>query len=188
MKKLILLACAAVLTFGTSFGQTWSLDKAHSNLGFTVTHMMISEVDGSFKSFDAKITSSKADLSDAVLELSAPVDGIYTGNDMRDGHLKGADFFNAEKFSTLSFKSTSVKKVKGENYKIVGNLTLHGVTKPVVLNAVIKGPIENPRSKKLMVGIKATGKINRVAFGVGTSGPSLGDDVEIKAVGEFVKD
>ena len=187
MKKLILSLAAGLFSLA-SFAQTWSLDKAHSNVGFSITHMMISDVDGSFKTYDAKLTSTKADFTDATFEFSAEVNSINTANDMRDGHLKSPDFFDAAKFSTVSFKSTSIKKGKGQNYTISGNLTMHGVTKPVVLKAVIKGPVENPRSKKPMMGISATGSVNRIAFGVGTSGATLSDEVAIKISGEFNKD
>jgi polyisoprenoid-binding protein YceI len=187
MKKTLLSLVAALVSVAT-FAQTWSLDKVHSNVGFTITHMMISEVEGSFKSFDAKLTSTKADFTDAKFEFSADVNSINTGNDMRDGHLKSPDFFDAAKNDKLSFVSTSVKKGKGQKYTITGNLTMHGVTKPVVLAATIKGPVENPRSKKQMMGITATGKVNRIAFGVGTSGATLSDDVTFKVGGEFTKD
>ena len=187
MKK-VLLSLAAGLVSVATFAQTWSLDKVHSNVGFTITHMMISDVDGSFKSYDAKLTSSKVDFSDAVFEFSAEVNSINTGNDMRDGHLKSPDFFDAAKYSAVTFKSTKIKKGKGQSYTISGNLTIHGVTKPLVLAAVIKGPVENPRSKKQMMGIIASGKVNRIAFGVGTSGSTLSDDVTIKVSGEFTKD
>ena len=187
MKKVFLSFAAGLISL-TTIAQTWSLDKAHSNVGFTITHMMISDVDGSFKSYDAKLTSSKVDFSDAIFEFSAEIGSINTSNDMRDGHLKGPDFFDAAKFSTVNFKSTKIKKGKGQNYTISGNLTMHGVTKPLVLAATIKGPVENPRSKKQMMGITATGKVNRIAFGVGTSGATLGDDVAIKISGEFTKD
>ncbi|NBA87114.1 polyisoprenoid-binding protein [Emticicia sp. CRIBPO] len=187
MKKTILLALGLFTSVAT-FAQNWTLDKAHSKLSFTVTHLMISEVDGGFKNFDAKITSSKADLSDAVFELTAQVNSISTDNERRDGHLKSPDFFDAEKFPTLTFKSTSFTKVEGKKYKLAGNLTLHGVTKPVTLDVVLNGPVENARSKKPMVGLKVSGTINRIAFGVGTSGPSVSDDVELRAAGEFTKD
>lgn len=187
MKKTLLSLVAALVSVA-SIAQTWSLDKVHSNVGFTITHMMISEVDGSFKSYDAKLTSTKADFTDAKFEFSADVNSINTGNDMRDGHLKSPDFFDAAKNEKISFVSTSVKKGKGQTYTIAGNLTMHGVTKPIVLAATMKGPIENPRSKKQMMGITATGKVNRIAFGVGTSGATLSDDVTFKVGGEFTKD
>ena len=187
MKKSFLFLCLSFISL-VGFSQNWAADKNHSSLGFSITHLMISEVDGNFKTFDAKITSAKADLSDAVFELTAQTNSINTGNEQRDKHLRSGDYFDAEKFSTLTFKSTSVKKVSGEKYKITGNVTMHGVTKLVTLDAVIKGPVEHPRSKKQMVGLKVTGTVNRIDFGIGTSGVTLSDEVEIKASGEFIKD
>jgi polyisoprenoid-binding protein YceI len=185
MKKLFLTVVAGIVSVAT-FAQAWSLDKSHANVSFTISHMMISEVDGNFKKFDAKVTSSKDDLSDASLEFSADIAGISTGNEMRDGHLQGAQWFDGAKHPTMTFKSTSFKKVSGETYTIVGNLTMKGVTKPVTLKAIVKGPIDN-KGKKL-VGIKATGVINRAEFGVGEAGTSPGNEVEFKVAGEFKKD
>ena len=165
MKKVFLSLAAGLLSLAT-FAQTWSLDKAHSNVSFTITHMMISDVDGSFKSYDAKLTSSKVDFSDAVFEFSAEVGSINTSNDMRDGHLKGADFFDAAKYSAVTFKSTSIKKAKGQNYTISGNLTMHGVTKHVKLVAIgavkaVKDPWGN-----IKTGFRVTGVVNRKDFGL----------------------
>ncbi|HEY9007515.1 MAG TPA: YceI family protein [Ohtaekwangia sp.] len=189
MKKLTLTAIAFVFAV-SAFAQIWSLDPAHSKLGFGVTHLMISNVEGSFKSFNAKITSSKEDFSDAVIELTADVNSINTDNDQRDGHLKGADFFDAAQFPTLSFKSTSFKK-KGKNtYTLAGNLTLHGVTKPVTLEVTFNGTAVHPYTKKTMAGFKVTGTLKRSDFGIGASTPGavVSDEVTISANTEFAKD
>ena len=188
MKKTLTFIALLFVSAGT-FAQSWSLDKGHSKIGFTVTHHLISEVDGNFKKFDAKITSSKDDFSDAVFELTAETASINTENEMRDGHLKGADFFDAAKEPTLTFKSTSFKKVSGNKYKVSGNLTIKGVTKPLTLDLTLTGPLANPNNKKLAVGIKATGTINRKDFGVGTSLASemVSEEVELRAIGEFQK-
>lgn len=189
MKKTILSAALFMVSVATSFAQTWSLDKSHAGLSFTITHMMISDVDGKFKSFDAKVTSSKADFSDAVFELTAEASSINTDNDMRDGHLKGADFFDVEKFPKVAYKSTSFKKVADKKYVLLGNLTMHGVTKPVTLNVTLNGPVENPRSKKQMIGLKAIGTVKRSDFGISTMPEAaLSNEIEIRANGEFVKD
>lgn len=187
MKKILLSVVAGMVSMAT-FAQSWSLDKSHANVSFTITHMMISEVDGNFKNFDAKLTSSKPAFADAQFEFTAQVANIATGNEMRDGHLQGAEWFDAAKHATLSFKSTSVKRIKGDQYTIVGNLTMKGVTKPMTLTATLKGPVENPQSKKQMMGIKATGTIDRTKFGVGEAGKSLGSPVTFKVSGEFSKD
>jgi polyisoprenoid-binding protein YceI len=189
MKKINILL-ALLFIAGSTFAQTWSLDKAHAKLGFNVTHLLLSEVEGSFKTFDAKITASKEDLSDAVFELTADATSINTDVENRDKHLKGPDFFDVEKYPTLTFKSTSFKKVEGKKYKLAGNLTLHGVTKPVELDVTLNGPSVHPFNKKTVVGLKATGTIKRTDFGVGASTPGavVSDEVNIVANAEFFKD
>src|SRR5437016_3894786 len=109
MKKTTLISALAVVLFSfTSPEQVaWKLDKAHSKFRFTVTHLMVSEVDGWFKSFDVKVVSSKEDFSDAVVEMTADVNSINTDVEKRDTHLKSPDFFDAEKYPTITFKSTA---------------------------------------------------------------------------------
>jgi polyisoprenoid-binding protein YceI len=189
MKKLNLLTLF-LFAVTASFAQTWSLDKVHSNLGFSVSHLMVSEVDGSFKNFDAKITSSKEDFSDAVIEFSADAASISTDNEQRDNHLKNADFFDVQKFEKLSFKSKSMKKVEGKKYKVLGDLTLHGVTKPVELDVTFGGTAVHPYTKKTIAGFKVSGIIKRSDFGVGasTSSAVVGDEVTLNAKTEFAKD
>lgn len=188
--KSIVFSVAVLLTSITAYAQTWTVDKAHAKVGFTVTHLMLSEVDGNFKTFDAKLTASKPDLSDAVIDLTADVNSINTENERRDGHLKSPDFFDAAKYPTLTFKSTSFKKVEGKKYKLMGDLTMHGVTKPVTLDAVLTGPVtmENPRGKQEKAGLKISGTLKRSDFGIGSSSTAVvSDEVELKAAGEFVK-
>jgi polyisoprenoid-binding protein YceI len=186
MKKSIILG-AILLFSATTFAQTWEVDKAHSKLSFTVTHLGISEVDGTFKTINSKITSGKEDFSDAVFELTADVKSVTTSNDMRDGHLQKPDMFDAEKFPTLTFKSTSISKVADKKYKLAGNLTIKGVTKPYTLDLTLLGTTIDQRSKKQKVGFKATGTVKRTDFGVGGM-PSMvvSEEVELRASGEFV--
>lgn len=189
MKKISLFASAAaalMLSFNTISAQTWSLDKAHSKIGFTITHMAVSDVDGNFKAFDANLTSSKEDFSDAALEFTANVASINTDNEQRDKHLQGADFFDAAKYPTITFKSKSIKKVSGNNYKITGDLTMHGVTKSVTLDAAIATAV-HPMSKKTIAGVRVTGAVKRTDYGVGAANPMLGDEVLIKGSAEFAK-
>jgi polyisoprenoid-binding protein YceI len=164
------------------------LDKAHAKLGFTVTHLMISEVEGWFKTFDAKITSSKEDFSDAVIEMTADVNSINTDNEQRDTHLKGPDFFDATKFPSITFKSKSFKKVSGNNYKATGELTMHGVTKTIELDVIYRSAI-HPMTKKQVAGFKISGKLKRSDFGIGASMPEamLSDEVAVIANAEFIK-
>lgn len=183
IKITLMLAVVALFSFTVVEQFSYSVDNAHSRLGFTIKHMGISDLNGNFGKFETKITTSKADFSDAVVELSADVNTINTGNEMRDGHLKGADFFDTEKFPTLTFKSTTFKLVKGKNYKIEGDLTMHGVTKKVTLNAIHYGNVENPQNKKTVAGFKVTGVVKRSDFGVGAGfpAPGLSDEVNLIA-------
>lgn len=186
MKKITLVATALLVSFSTFAQQTWKVDKSHSKVGFTVTHLLMSEVDGNFKAFDASVTSSKEDLSDAVFEVSADVSSIDTDNGMRDDDLKGASGFDAAKFPKFAFKSTSISKVSDKKYKLAGNLTLKGVTKPVTFDLLVTGTGMNGRTKKPKVGLKVTGTIKRTDFGVGGMPATVvGEDVELRAVGEF---
>ncbi len=186
MKKITLAAAALLVSFASFAQQKWNVDKAHSKLGFTVTHLLMSEVDGNFKTFDASITSSKEDFSDAVFEVTADVNSLNTDNTNRDGDLKGASGFDVAKFPTFTFKSTSISKVADKKYKLAGDLTMKGVTKPVTLDMALTGTGMNGRTKKPKVGFKMTGTIKRTDFGVGGMPAAVvGEDVELRAVGEF---
>jgi polyisoprenoid-binding protein YceI len=194
MKKTSLFATAAIATLLLSFtvvnSINWTADTAHSRLGFFVNHLGIADVNGSFGTYEAKISSSKTDFSDAVVELSGDISSIYTGNGMRDEHLKSPEFFDAAQFPKFTFTSKSFKKVKDKTYTVTGDLTLHGITKPVTLNAVLNGTAVHPMTKKEMCGFKVTGSFKRSAFGIGTGfqAPMLGDVVNLVADLEFSKE
>ena len=188
MKKLVYVLVLFVVSMSTK-AQLWTVDKSHSNVGFTVTHMMLSDVDGAFNDIDASFTSSKEDLSDAVFTFTAKVASVDTRIERRDTHLKSADFFEVEKFATIDFKSTSFKKVDGKKYKMTGNLTIKGIRKPITMDVILSGPIVHPRNNKKMVGIKASGLIDRFDFGIGSeSGAGQGREIAIHANGEFSKE
>ena len=186
MKKVTFFAFTLFLATASFAQSAWTADKAHTKLGFTVTHLSISEVDGTFKSFEAKITSSKEDFSDAVFEFSADIASVTTGNGMRDGHLQKEDMFDAAKFPKMTFKSTGISKVADKKYQLTGDLTIKGVTKKVTLNLVLLGTSMDQRSNKKVAGFKASGYIKRTDFGVGGM-PSMvvSEDVELRASGEF---
>ena len=192
MKKGTLICATALsallFSFKTTDATTWSVDKSHAKLGFTITHLMVSDVEGSFKSFDATITSTKEDFSDALVNMSADMSSVNTENEKRDEHLKSADFFDIANYPTMTYMSTSFKKAGNGKYIVKGMLTLHGVTKPVELTAVSRMGT-NPMSKKTVAGFKITGKIKRTDFGISTGTPSsmLSDEVEIVANTEFAK-
>lgn len=185
MKKNILLF-AFVLIAAAAGAQGWAVDKAHAKLGFSITHLMISDVEGSFRTYEATITSAKDDFSDAVFEISADIAGINTDNEGRDKDLQGEGFFDAAKFPKLTFKSTSFAKVEGNKYKLVGDLTMKGVTKPIEMQVVINGPID--RRGKKVIGVKVSGMFKRTDFGVGRPGGAMvSEEITIIANGEFVK-
>lgn len=187
MKRITMMMAAVMITIST-FAQTWNLDKSHAKLGFTITHLMISDVEGTFKTFDVTLTASKEDFSDAAISLTADVNSINTDNEKRDAHLKSADFFDAAKYPSLSFKSKSFTQVSGKNYKLTGDLTMHGVTKTVALDVVYNGTITHPMNKKLVAGFKISGTIKRSDFGVGGAMSGvLSDEVTLIANAEFVK-
>jgi polyisoprenoid-binding protein YceI len=182
MKK-ILLSFAAVILAATSFAQNWKIDPAHSKLGFSTSYLVITDVSGEFKKIDGNITASNADWSDLQATITADVNSITTENEMRDKHIKSDDFFNAEKFPAITFKSKSVKKLGDKKFILTGDLTIRDVTKtvevPVVFNGIVKDPWGNTKA-----GFKATGKINRKEFNLKYSNAAatgeavVGDEVE----------
>lgn len=193
MKKLFLFATMAIATVLVSFtvvtSTIWTYDNNHAKVGFSVTHLMISDVEGSFKKATATLTTTREDFTDAVVEFSAEAGSINTDNEMRDNDLKGDKFFNVAQFTSLTFKSTSFKKAKEANtYTVVGNLTMHGITKPVTLSAIARTGT-NPMSKKTVAGFKITGKLNRLDFGIGSNIPEaiVSNEVLIDANAEFIK-
>jgi polyisoprenoid-binding protein YceI len=190
MKKIITLLTIALLPATAVFAQTtWKVDKAHSQLKFTITHLAVSDVDGVFKDFDVTIVASKPDFSDAKFNLVAQTVSVNTDNDKRDEDLKSATFFDVAKYATLTFTSTGITKAGANRYKVKGNLTLHGVTKTVVMDLWYRGTITNPMSNAADAGFQLTGVLKRSDFGFGSkySPPMLSDEVQIKANGEFAK-
>ena len=189
MKKQLILFISALFFTVSALAQTiWVEDPMHSKLGFTVTHLGIADVPGYFDEYDVTITSSKEDFSDAVVELTAQTKSINTQVVPRDNHLRSVDFFDVEKYPTMTFRSTSIKKLSQGNYELTGNLTIHGVTKQIKVNMLYRGTTANPNAKGAPVaGIQITGTIKRSDFGVGPSfpPPMISDEVRIKADGEF---
>ncbi len=143
----------------------WNLDKAHSSIGFSIKHMVISEVTGNFKDYDINFNSTKSDFTDASVVASIKVASINTDNEKRDGHLKTDDFFNAEKFPLITFKSTSFEKVGDNKYKITGDLTIRDVTKKVTFDATYNGSIKAPWGAQIY-SWKVTVSVNRFDYGL----------------------
>ena len=117
----------------------WLLDPTHSELGFKIKHLMITNVSGSFKNFNAAVETREEDFSTAQIKLTAEMASIFTNNEQRDNHLRTSDFFEVEKYPELKFKSTKVEKIDSDTFALYGELTLKGVTKPVKLNVEFNG-------------------------------------------------
>jgi polyisoprenoid-binding protein YceI len=172
---------------------TWKLDPAHSAAEFKVKHMMISNVKGSLTGMTGVLTEDPADPSLSSIEATIDISTLSTGDAQRDGHLKSPDFFEVEKYPTMAFKSTSVKKSGEADYAVTGDLTIHGVTKPVTFavegpSAPGKDPWGNTR-----IGLSATTTINRKDFGLTwnsaleTGGVLVGENVKITLDVQFIK-
>lgn len=195
-QTLTTLVAVAALTFGAKAQSNWNVDASHSKLGFAVTHMMVSETEGKFKVYEGKVTSVKpdADFTDAKVEFSVDAASINTDDEKRDGHLKSADFFDVEKYPKITFVSTSMKpgKVKG-TYTLVGNLTMHGVTKPLTLTAIGASKIVKDPYGMERYAFKVTGNLNRKDFGLGwnaaleAGGVAVSENVRIDVNIELTK-
>ena len=166
-KKTALLALAAAALTGTLQAQstTWNLDKTHSSVGFAVEHMVVSETVGQFNDFAATIKSDKPDFSDVKGDIVIQVASIDTKEPKRDSHLKGADFFDAEKYPTIKFEIRQFQKLGDKDYKLIGNLTMHGVTRSVTLNGKFAGIVKDPYGMT-RTGIRISGEIDRYDFGL----------------------
>ncbi|WP_026705320.1 YceI family protein [Flavobacterium soli] len=170
----------------------WSIDPTHSEIGFKVKHMMFTNVSGSFQKFDASIETEDDNFENAKIEFSGDVDSITTGNTDRDTHLLSPDFFDAEKFPKLTFSATSFKKQNEGEYELKGDLTLHGVTKPVKLEVEFGGLAKDPWGN-LKAGMSISGKINRKDWNLNwnsaleAGGVLVGEEVKLNIELQFVK-
>ncbi len=193
MKKFTSLFLMLVSVVSFSVAQTtWNSDKSHSNVQFTVTHMMVSEVTGMFKDFDATVTTKGEDFATANVNMTIKTGSIFTDSEKRDGHLVSDDFFNADKYPEMIFKSTSMKLVGKGKYALTGNLTIRDVTKPITLAVIYVGSINDPYGNK-RAGFKVTGTVNRLEYGLKwnpimeAGGAIVSDKVEINCNIQFIQ-
>jgi len=170
----------------------WAIDASHSRIGFSVSHMVVSSVSGRFKQFGGKVELDDANLTKSQVEITIKAESIDTDEAKRDEHLRSPDFFDAKKFPTLLFKSSKITKAGGNKYKLTGDLTIHGVTKVVTLDAVLSEPVKNPWGK-LVRSVKLGGKVHRSDFGLkwnktlDAGGVLVGEDVTLDVQVEINK-
>ena len=189
MKKILILF-GALWVAGAAQAANWKVDASHSNVKFSITHLMVSEVEGNFRVYDGSISASKEDFTDADIQFSVDVNSINTDNNSRDEHLKGDDFFNAATFPKMTFKSTSFKKTGDKQYVLEGNLTIRDVTKPVSFKVNYYGQTKDPWGNT-KAGFKASSTIKRQDYKLTwnklteAGGAVVSNEVEIKLNLEF---
>lgn len=165
MKKIVLSLLACTFALASSAQTNWNVDNTHSNVNFVVTHLVVSEVQGSFKTYEGKVTSPSPDFNNAQITFSVDVNSVNTENEMRDKHLKSDDFFNAEKYPTMNFKSVTFKKVDAKNYKLEGDLTIRSVTNRVKFDVTYGGTTGDGYGNT-KAGFQVKGTINRKDYGL----------------------
>jgi polyisoprenoid-binding protein YceI len=178
----------------TTLAQTnkWTLDRAHSGMNFSVSHMVVSETTGRFDEFGITLMADKDDFSDAKIDVNIKVETVNTNDKKRDGHLKGPDFFDVAKFPTMMFKAKELKPNGDKKFKMLGDFTMKGITKPIELDVRYGGMMKD-KEGRIHAGFKVTGIINRQDFGVkwnsllDNGGSVVGDEVELRANIEMIK-
>lgn len=169
----------------------WQVDKVHSKIGFAARHMVISEVEGQFRDFDIKVDAGE-DFSDSEIEVTIKADSIDTGSTDRDNHLKSADFFDAANHPELRFVSSSIERLNNEEYKLKGDLTIRGISRPIDLDVTFGGKIKDPWGND-RVGFQIEGKLNRFDYELKwnnlmeTGGAVVGKNIKLICHVELIK-
>ena len=172
--------------------QSWNIDEVHSKIRFSVKHMVIAEVEGQFNKFDFNLINEQEDFSSSQVELIIEAGSVDTRNNDRDNHLRSADFFDVQKFPTIKFTSTSVKKINDEKYKMLGDLTIKDYTKPIELDVTYGGQIKDPWGNT-RAGFNVKGSLNRFDYGlkwnnlIETGGAVVGKNINVNCDIEVVK-
>jgi polyisoprenoid-binding protein YceI len=201
MKRLLTsaLTAASILVSAPLFAQqsdtnpaaaqagNYALDSSHTLVRFTVDHFGISEFFGTFPGASGTLTLDPKDIASATLDVSVPVARVSTTNQTLDEELVSADWFDAATYPTMRFVSTKVVKTGDRTADVLGNLTMHGVTHPVVLKATFKAGAVNPMNKTYTLGFNATGVIKRTDFGVSKYAPLVSDETTIAITAAFEK-
>ncbi len=189
--KIAMFVLAMISASVAGAAQEYTVDNSHTEVGFSVKHMVIATVRGQFSDFSGTIFFDENDLSKSSVEGVVKVASIKTANEKRDEHLRGADFFDAAQYPDIVFKSKKIEK-KGEDYIVYGDLTMRGVTKEIALDFTITGKVTDPWGNE-RVGLEASGKINRMDFGVSwnktldAGGFVVSEEVKINILAELIK-
>jgi polyisoprenoid-binding protein YceI len=194
MKKILVIVVLIVVGQYYTHAQTtqWGFDGSHTKVGFSITHFGISETEGKFTKFEGTVLSDKSDFSDAKISFVIDVNSINTEDTKRDEHLKSADFFDTAKYPKITFKGKSLQLIGKNKYKLIGELTIHGVTKETSLELAYKGTVIDP-FKNTKAGFKVSGIIDRTQFGLtwnGTlaaGGLLVGNEVDLDINVELIK-
>jgi len=163
MRRFKFLAIIFLFTSSLFAQTTWTVDKSHSKVGFSVNHLVITDVDGYFKDYDAQITTEGDDFSKTQIDFTIKTNSIFTDNKDRDNHLRSDDFFNAEKYPDMIFKGKSMKKVGDKKYKLIGDFTIRDVTKQIALDVTYNGTVKDPWGNTKS-GFKVMGEIDRFDY------------------------
>ena len=170
----------------------WTVDAAHSHVGFSIKHLMIATVRGRFTQVEGTVKVDESDPTTATIDITIPTASVNTGDEKRDAHLRSADFFDAEQHPTMTFRSKRVEAAGGNSFRVVGDLTIRGVTREVVLDAELLGRAKDPWGQE-KAGFEATTKIKRGDYGLTwnaaleAGGVLVGDDVKISIEAELLK-
>jgi polyisoprenoid-binding protein YceI len=186
----VLLAIAAAPALALAQATTWNIDPAHTQSTFTVKHLVISTVRGEFRKTTGTVMLDEKDPTKSSVEATIDAASVHTREDKRDEDLRSDNFFEVAKYPTITFKSTKIEK-DGDRYKVTGDLTMHGVTKPVTLDATLTPEVKDPWGMTRR-GIQASGKLNRQDYGLKwnktiEAGPVVGDEVGLEINAEITK-
>ncbi len=171
---------------------TWIVDPAHSNVGFSIKHLMIATVRGSFTQVNGTVKVDETDPTTAEIDITIPTASVTTRDEKRDGHLRSPDFFDVERFPNMTFRSKRVERASGDRFRVIGDLTIRDVTKEVALDVELAGRAKDPWGNE-KAGFEATTKINRSDYGLTwnaaleTGGVLVGDEVKISIEAELQK-
>lgn len=186
-RKLVLAAALTAASFSAVAADKYEFDGGHTNVVFSWNHLGFSNPQARFTKFEGEVLLDTADLTKSSVNVTLPIDGLATDVPKFDEHLRSAEFFDLAKFPAASFKSTKVENAGDKKLKVSGDLTIHGVTKPVVLDVSVNAVGEHPMSKKPAAGFDASVTIKRSDFGIGKYAPNVSDEVKIHITTELRK-